>query len=135
MLENTHAQHTDQLKQQHISQQKQILANNGFGHVIEKGLESPTMQFMQENLSPDALGIAGLDASMVMLAEEARLWRESQNKGGKAKTKRSPNKTLSGRKSVSPTSKRKQTSEPLAQAGHLDEDTDALLDQYLAGRI
>ena len=135
MLEQHTAQHTDQLKQQHIAQQKQILINNGLGHIIEKGLESPTMRFMQETLSPDAFGIASLDASMVTLAEEARLWRESQNKGAKAKPKRSSSKSLTGRKGVSPKTTRKQTSTPIAQAGHLDEDTDALLDQYLAGRI
>ena len=134
MLEQAHQNTAAQLRQQHVDQQKQILVNKGLGHIIEKGLESPTMKFMQESLSPDAFGIASLDATMVALAEDARLWRESQNKGAKPVKKRSANKTLTGRKGIAPTSKRKQTSEPVAQAGHLDEDTDALLNQYLAGR-
>ena len=60
VLEGAHQQHATQLREAHINQQKQILSSNGFGHVIEKGLESPTMKFMQETLAPEAFNIACL---------------------------------------------------------------------------
>ena len=135
-LENTHKQHSDQLRANHVQQQMQKLRNEGYGHIVEKGKDSETFKYISQSLSADAANIIALDADAVIMADKARLWDESQGKGKKAVTKRSSTKTLRGTRKAQPVSAKKSPANAHIEVsgGQLDQDTDSFLDDYFAGR-
>ena len=89
---------------QHLQEQKRILTKKGFQDVVSDNWVS----YVKTNASEDALKAIDQDATLVILAEKARLWDESQSKGETRKLKRSTKTLKAGDGSIKKTQSAKK---------------------------
>ena len=89
---------------QHLQDQKRILSQKGFQDVVSDNWVS----YVKTNASEDALKAIDQDATLVILAEKARLWDESQSKGETRKLKRSTKTLKAGDGSIKKTQSAKK---------------------------
>lgn len=130
------------VNQQHhykASQEQKKLRDFGLGHLIaDQAAKESFTSFLDKTVSPDTQANIRSSAELTSLAEDARKWRESQEKGTKKSVKAKPaRKSLKGGGTSSAqkrAAQKPQNTHGWVNDGQVDPETDAVLDAYFANR-
>ena len=120
--------------QKKVEQQFKILNSKGYGDVITDQFKD----YIENNVSADAVSIANFDASLIIALEKARKWDESQSKGKARKIKRANTPVTGGDGSVKQTApKQKQESLKRIRSGRasmdeVDQGIDSLVQELMS---